>query len=61
MENVNFRNVDQYIVYACISFYSRVVLKKLNDGQLSEFRKVEKLLKSNVKTKADIKYLKEIV
>ena len=55
MESVNFRNVDQYIVYACISFYSRVVLKKLNDGQLSEFRKVEKLLKSNVKTKADIK------
>lgn len=38
-------------------FYSRIILNKLNNEELSEFRKLEKNLKICTKCDADVKYL----
>ena len=45
-------------IYSLSLFYSRVILKKLNESQLSDYRQVERSLKKVSKLKADIKYLR---
>ena len=54
--------MEKYIILMkCVcSFYSRIILNKLNEEEISQFRKLERLLKSNTKNKADIKFLKRI-
>jgi len=47
--------------YAVTCFYSRIIIRKLNDSSLTIFRKIEKLIKLSAKINADIKFLKLII
>ena len=57
------RNVVQMniLLHALSLFYSRIVLKKLNVSQLSNYRYAEKSHKKVCKLKADLKHLKLIM
>lgn len=42
------------VIYAIVCFYSRITLKKLNQNETSEFRRMEKIYKFVLKCNADI-------
>ena len=46
-----------YILYAISKFYSRIILRKLSEESLNNYRKIEKNLKNCYKLNADIKFL----
>ena len=51
------RPITHVLLLSISSFYSRIVLKKLQSSQICEFRNVEKSYKKVVKLKADISYM----
>ena len=45
------------VIYSTSKFYSRIIIKKLSIGQLMHIRRMEDVLKSYIRKKADITYL----